>query len=254
LQELLLSREIKRPAAPMGEIAFAFAVRCAREKEVEPLVAAFQELIARVGFNASAGGAWVRSGGRNMHRFYFNNWPKEWLDLYQEHAKFEDDLLVIESGRRMQPFLASEVRGDPALARASEKLLAAFDAFGWRDVFTVPVHGPGGYNGLVALATMRPVALDPVDRSALEIMSLALHRRCRETLDFGSAQPPVERLTPRQLECLRWVAAGKSEAAIGKILGVSAATVHFHVETAKKRLKVASRVEAIAKVILSGQL
>ncbi|MEK6291645.1 MAG: helix-turn-helix transcriptional regulator, partial [Paraburkholderia tropica] len=39
-------------------------------------------------------------------------------------------------------------------------------------------------------------------------------------------------LTPRQRECLTWVARGKSSIEIGLILGISRYTVDYHIEEA----------------------
>jgi DNA-binding CsgD family transcriptional regulator len=59
---------------------------------------------------------------------------------------------------------------------------------------------------------------------------------------------PIEALQPltaRQLECLRWAAAGKSSADIGAIIGLSARTVDDHLAAACRRLRVRTRVQAV---------
>jgi len=52
-------------------------------------------------------------------------------------------------------------------------------------------------------------------------------------------------LTRRQKDCLRWASLGKSDWEIGKVLGLSRHTVHRHIEAAKQRLEVSTRVQAI---------
>jgi DNA-binding CsgD family transcriptional regulator len=52
-------------------------------------------------------------------------------------------------------------------------------------------------------------------------------------------------LTPRQQDCLHWASLGKSDWEIGKVLGLSRHTVHRHIEAAKHRLEVSTRVQAI---------
>lgn len=241
-------------AADRFELALGYAVRCETEADVESLIAQFRALIADFGFEACAGGAWIRSGALNLHRFYFNNWPPAWAQTYEVLAEIEGDPVVAEAGRRMRPFLVSEIRQDPEISKSSQRMLAAFDDFGWRDVFAIPIHGPFNYGGLVALATTQEVALDASTRFALELTATALHRRCRETPEFGLFQPPIAALTARQLECLRWASAGKSDAEIGRIVGISADTAHFHIEQAKQRLKAKSRAAAIGLALLSGQI
>lgn len=69
---------------------------------------------------------------------------------------------------------------------------------------------------------------------------------------FGNVSIAPPRLTPRELECMKWAAAGKSNWEIGQVLGISEATAHFHVENAKKKLGKLTRTEAVALLVLHG--
>ena len=55
-------------------------------------------------------------------------------------------------------------------------------------------------------------------------------------------------LSAREAEVLRWVAAGKSDAQIGAILGISARTVQKHLEHAYQKLGVENRTAAANRV------
>jgi DNA-binding CsgD family transcriptional regulator len=59
-------------------------------------------------------------------------------------------------------------------------------------------------------------------------------------------------MTGREIECMKWVAIGKTNWEIGQVLGISASTVHFHVEGAKKKLNKSTRTEAVAMLVLHG--
>jgi DNA-binding CsgD family transcriptional regulator len=63
---------------------------------------------------------------------------------------------------------------------------------------------------------------------------------------------PAARVTARESEILAWVAAGKSDWAIGQILQISGKTVNFHVENAKRKLGVGTRVQAVIAAMRSG--
>lgn len=63
--------------------------------------------------------------------------------------------------------------------------------------------------------------------------------------------PALEPLTERQLECLRWAAAGKSSADIGAIVGLSPRTVDDHLAAACRRLGVRTRVQAVVLALQS---
>jgi len=59
-------------------------------------------------------------------------------------------------------------------------------------------------------------------------------------------------LTPRELECLKWAALGKTSADTALILGVSEATVAFHLKNAMAKMNAASKAHAVALAISRG--
>jgi DNA-binding CsgD family transcriptional regulator len=63
---------------------------------------------------------------------------------------------------------------------------------------------------------------------------------------------PGEQLSPRQKECLRWTAQGKSSWDIARILNISENTVNFHVKNAMKKLETSSRTAAAIKAMQLG--
>lgn len=56
-------------------------------------------------------------------------------------------------------------------------------------------------------------------------------------------------LTAREREIVRWLAAGKSNAHIGVILGISARTVHKHLERVYRKLGVENRTAAVMRAL-----
>ena len=71
---------------------------------------------------------------------------------------------------------------------------------------------------------------------------------------LGARQPPAPGLKPRQVAVLRLVARGLTDKQIGRALGLSPATAHYHVEEAKRALGVRTRAEAVAICALDGLL
>ncbi|HEX2591918.1 MAG TPA: LuxR family transcriptional regulator [Rhizomicrobium sp.] len=61
-------------------------------------------------------------------------------------------------------------------------------------------------------------------------------------------------LSQRESECLAWVSEGKSDWDISEILNISQWTVHEHIERAKTKLGVRSRVQAVMKSANNGWL
>jgi LuxR family quorum-sensing system transcriptional regulator SolR len=74
-------------------------------------------------------------------------------------------------------------------------------------------------------------------------------RRGEDGAERAQASMPM---TARESEVLAWVAAGKSDWAIGRILNISGKTVNFHVENAKRKLGVGTRMQAVMAAMRTG--
>jgi DNA-binding CsgD family transcriptional regulator len=74
-----------------------------------------------------------------------------------------------------------------------------------------------------------------------------MRRRSRK-----DASPGPSQITARESEILAWVAVGKSDWAIGRLLKISGKTVNFHVENAKRKFGVATRVQAVIVALRTG--
>lgn len=66
------------------------------------------------------------------------------------------------------------------------------------------------------------------------------------------AVPTDVALTPRERDCLSWAAGGKSSWEIGQVLGITTATVNFHLGNAAIKLGVRGRTCAVAQAIRLG--
>lgn len=59
-------------------------------------------------------------------------------------------------------------------------------------------------------------------------------------------------LSRREAQCLLWVSRGKSSGDIGQIVGLSPRTVDSYIEKACAKLRVRTRIEAVATAVRSG--
>lgn len=63
---------------------------------------------------------------------------------------------------------------------------------------------------------------------------------------------PENPFTPREKDCLKWVAQGHSNGDIAENLNVSVRTAKFHVENAMKKIDAKTRAEAVAIALTRG--
>ncbi|MCA3183985.1 MULTISPECIES: response regulator transcription factor [unclassified Cupriavidus] len=89
----------------------------------------------------------------------------------------------------------------------------------------------------------------PVDFDILESILEARLARSGKILHRGL---PHVVLSEREIETLSWSARGKTSAEIATILGLSKRTVDFHMDNARDKLGVATRVEAVVRAAREG--
>jgi DNA-binding CsgD family transcriptional regulator len=73
-----------------------------------------------------------------------------------------------------------------------------------------------------------------------------------QTLPSVDGIPVAGLLSPREAAILRWAAAGKTDAEIGVMLKISARTVRFHTDNAKRKLRVTTRIQAVTEALRLG--
>lgn len=91
--------------------------------------------------------------------------------------------------------------------------------------------------------------LKPID---FEILDSIIRGRLAKVARTGVWSLQIA-LSDREIECLTWAARGKSSAEIAQIAGTSKRNVDFHIETACRKLNVATRVQAAVKAV-AGRL
>lgn len=230
-----------------GEFAVALAA-CATMDAVGGL---FKQRIAVHGYTASACGAFLPTNKGPEAHFFFQDWPSDWVELYARRNFLAADYMVAEARRRITPFTWLEAKAERTLSRTEQEIWDTAAEWGWTDGFSVPIYGPGGYFGLVAMAGKeRP--MPPALRCELHQLSFLTHERCRALTGIAPVADSQAVLTHRELECIRWVAAGKTDAEIGGLLGVSQTTARTHIDQARHKLGARTRSQAVARLVLSG--
>lgn len=229
------------------EFAGALAA-CATLDAVKDL---FKERIAVHGYTASACGAFLPTDNGPESLFFFQDWPPGWIELYIKRNFLAADYSVAEARRRIAPFTWLEAKAERTLSRFEQDIWDAANDWGWTDGLSVPIHGPGGYLGLVAMAG-KEQPMPPALRIELHQLSFLTHERCRALRGLEPVADPQAVLTHRELECIRWVAAGQTDTEIANLLNVSQTTVRTHIDQARRKLGARTRSQAVARLVLSG--
>lgn len=144
-------------------------------------------------------------------------------------------------------------RTAPALAAVNQ--VGPNDRFGVGAAIIAPAYLPGGVIGAVVWATADSDfdVEAPFKQHAAELHALALHfvAADHDHTARKAAAMPVQ-LTRREIQCLKWGAAGKTDAEISVIMRISVPTVRFHMTNAARKLNVSGRSQAIYRAATLG--
>ncbi|MBP6013265.1 MAG: LuxR family transcriptional regulator [Alphaproteobacteria bacterium] len=181
----------------------------------------------------------------------FDEWPSAWRRRYLSRKYVHRDPMVLELTRTISPFTWQDVTERRTYPKADWEIVSEASAWDMRAGFVVPLHLPGGRIHAMTMAGIEP-RTDLQARAELHLVSMYAHARA-SSLKKGEPEETI-RLTKREREVLRFVATGKSDWEVAKILGVSSNAVHKHVENVKRRFGVGTRMQAVVRAIRQGDV
>jgi DNA-binding CsgD family transcriptional regulator len=214
----------------------------------------FRKEIARHGYVSSACRAFVPAkDGTKIDTLLFRNSTKDWAAISDGKRLQHKSFSIVEARRRMTPFTWRDITEARMLSTGEQETWDAMLDSGWENGFVLPVHGPGGYFAAVSMGSPeRDLDLGHDNRLRLQLIATLAHERSRALARLGSSEGPLATMSARELECLRWVADGKTDGDIANILSISATTVKFHVDRARAKLGARTRAQAVARLVLYG--
>lgn len=174
-----------------------------------------------------------------------SNWPQELVDFYEGCDVFHHSNLVARLKRTVMPvFCAEGAFASSAANRENRRLSALFSEHGLDNTFAFALHDADLKQYIFAYSGRR--AMPP------RAQEMEIFYRSMEILDAFAQQSeekdgPSESLSRREIECLRWSAAGKSSEEIAIILELSAHTVAGYLKSAMRKLDSVNRMQAVAR-------
>jgi len=169
-----------------------------------------------------------------------SNYPPAWTQHYLNSHFERLDPVIQVSHTQKEPF---EWGLGAAPLPLTDQQLAFFDEarfFGICCGFTIPIQDCRGSVAAVTFASdiQKPAFRHSVrrNRDVLQMMALSLHAHVRRKLWLDPTLCGMQDLSPRQFECLKWAAAGKSIFMVGQILGIKRRTAEHHLEEARRKL------------------
>jgi len=184
----------------------------------------------------------LNEGRANLIRV--DNYPADWESELLKKVVSVSDPIHQASLRTNVGFAWGDLGQLIPLHCAHMAILRRGRYFGIADGFTIPANVPGEPSGSCSFAgpIMRQFSNSRLHTAEL-IGAHAFHAARRIRGYFRSPARP--HLSRRERECLRLVAAGKTDWEIAAILGLSPETVHQYVKRARAAYDVVSRTQLI---------
>ncbi|MFP5392838.1 MAG: helix-turn-helix transcriptional regulator [Gammaproteobacteria bacterium] len=220
----------------------------------EQVHAALLSISGRLGFDGFMyRGRFQAPGARHVERIE-SNYNPTWRQRYNSQQYAAIDPTVLHACSSLSPLLWSD---DMYASEEQKQLKAEARAYGLAAGVTFPIHSRNGNFGLLSLS------LAHADEEA--------HRHVRAMLTWGtllaamtheamgrivkdSSAVQVPKLTQRQVEVLRWIAEGKSNWEIARLVDISEHGVSYHVRNILLKFNVGCRHRAIAQAQAYGLL
>lgn len=188
---------------------------------------------------------------RRVGRVFWNvGFPKDWELAYRQSGRWDDPLpnLALNRGNAFRWSDAARI------ANLDERAIAYLSRL--RDVGMgegVAVHctGPYARSGFVGVGLPSdPGSLDDAAVRRVQVAAqLCFHRYCELV---GAFKEEVPDLSQRELDVIRWIGEGKSNAVIAEILGISKNSVDSYVKRIFAKLDVSDRTVAAVRAVSLG--
>lgn len=222
----------------------------------DDLAAAMAAIAVDLGFQYFALGHHVDVAAAGAAAIRLHNYPQGWADYYDRNALGVSDPVHRASHVTSVGFRWSQMAAMIPLTATDLQILALGRAQGIGNGFTVPAHVPGEARGSCSFAneTGRPLpeAMLPLAQLAGNFAFEAARRLWTGRGGGVTHREPV--LTDRQRDCVLWVARGKGDWEIGRILGISEETVARHIKQACERYGVNKRTLLVIRTLFDGTL
>ncbi|MBO2890203.1 autoinducer binding domain-containing protein [Pseudomonas asiatica] len=185
------------------------------------------------------------------HLFLYSNYPREWIERYQRDEFYKQDAAANVSHSSTMPVLWTD-----DLYHEAPQFREAACRSGLRYGWTQSLHDQRHNESQISVA--RPAgAIDTVELYSkagnVQWLCHTLHAVLGEH-HLKALCPPQPKMSERELEVLKWSAAGKTAADVACILSLSQSTVNFHIRSVITKTNAANKAGAIAIAALRGWL
>jgi len=204
------------------------------------------------GYHVAYGSLQVQKQRTHPVGISHNNAPG-WREYYREHGLHRYDPLLAKALAHRGPFTMEEAMAEYNSPEA-KRVIAEGREFGLTgSIGMTLVIGPGRGAAISLFCPTAGIHLDDTTRMMLQTASYVFCARHQElATNLSITEEPLPKLTPRELDVLRWIALGKTKHEIAERLQVSTSCIKRHCENASLKLGVNNMASAVARAMSYG--
>ncbi|HSV69497.1 MAG TPA: autoinducer binding domain-containing protein [Methylibium sp.] len=184
-----------------------------------------------------------------------DNAPEAWREAMQDPNGYRLDPVMQHCKRHSVPIVWDQ---STYVKSGVGELWEAQAAFGYRAGICLALHMPEGRHFVLGVDRDQalPTSRDEVTRLVADLQLFAVYAQdtAMRVLVPEKLRPEVPKLTPRELDCLRWTMEGKTAWEVGAILGISERTAVLHLNNGMHKLGCANKHQAVLKALRLGLL
>jgi LuxR family quorum sensing-dependent transcriptional regulator len=218
----------------------------------EAVWSVFQTFYARYGFAYGALVDLPGPTGNIRESTLFQTWPREWAALYNTRNYVRMDPSVHHLRKSAEPFTWVDVRACPDYSQRQLRIFGEIAEFGMKEGYVIPIVGLRNATAVITLGG-EEWGISNSDRAEVHLAGLYAQARIR-ALASRPIRARIPVLSDRERECLQWAAAGKTDWEIGEILSISEKTANAHIERAKRKYEVTTRIQAVVMAFQAGDI
>ena len=190
----------------------------------------------------------------NSAAIRIHNYPDGWAEWFDAHQLWPTDPVHRASNITSVGFAWSKLPQMIAMTARDRGSSNSRGSEGIGDGFTVPAHVPGEAHGSCSFACERAWSLPKKICNSLQLVGAFAFEAA--PLDAANSGSPAHRSssTDRQREVVIWVASGKSDKEIGRVLGISEETVGEHMRAIAQRYGVSRRTLVAVSALFDGTI
>lgn len=210
------------------------------------LAAQLKKVSEDMGFEQFAVGIEINLPMLGRIRHVTNGYSPAWQRTYNERNYIAIDPTIRHCREQDAPLIWAESLG----GHDTTEFWAQARSHGIANGLSVPVHGRAGLSSMTSLSRDKP--LHPTAHETTRILNRArVLASCAHVATIRIVAPGLlkqhkPQLSQREIECMRWVAHGKTSSEIAKKLCLAEATVSYHLNKAIRKLGAKNRAHAIA--------